>query len=46
MEHGANLHDKMFIKGTLDAIIIQRPLHKAIQNMYMDKRYDFPDIRE
>jgi putative transposase len=43
---GANRHDKTFVKETLDAIIIQRPSHRVIQNMYMDKGYDFPDIRE
>ena len=41
---GANRHDKMLVKGTLDAIIIQRPSHKVIQNICMDKGYDFPDI--
>jgi putative transposase len=43
---GANRHDKMLVKGTLDATIIQRPSHKVIQNICMDKGYDFPDIRE
>ncbi|MDD4521768.1 MAG: IS5 family transposase [Methanosarcina sp.] len=43
---GANRHDKMLVKGTLDAIIIERPSHKVTQNMCMDKGYDFPDIRE
>ena len=41
---GANRHDKILVKGTLDAIIIQRPSHEGIQNMCMDKAYDFPDI--
>ena len=41
---GANRHDKMLVKGTLDAIIIERPAHKRIQNICMDKGYDFPDI--
>jgi len=41
---GANRHDKMLVKGTLDAIIIERPSHKVTQNMCMDKGYDFPDI--
>ena len=43
---GANRHDKMLVKGTLDNIIIERSLHKVIQNICMDKGYDFPDIRE
>ena len=43
---GANRHDKMLVKGTLDNIIIERPSHKVIQNMCMDKGYDYPDIRE
>jgi putative transposase len=28
---GANRHDKTLVKGTLDAIIIQKPSHKVIQ---------------
>ena len=43
---GANRQDKMFVKNTLDAIIIERPSHKIIQNMCMDRGQDFPDIRE
>ena len=44
---GANRHDKKLVKGTLDAIIIERPLpYNVDQNMCMDKGYDFPDIRE
>ncbi len=43
---GANRHDKTLVKETLDAIVIQRPSHRVIQNMCMDKGYDFPDIRE
>jgi putative transposase len=42
---GANRHDKKLVKGTLDAIIIQRPSHRIVQNICMDKGYDFPDIR-
>ncbi len=42
---GANRHDKMLVKETLDAIVIQRPSHR-IQNICMDKGYDFPDVRE
>jgi len=38
---GANRHDKMLVKGTLDDIIIERPSHKVTQNMCMDKGYDF-----
>ncbi len=44
---GANRHDKKLVKGTLDAIIIERPTpDDVVQNMCMDKGYDFPDIRE
>jgi putative transposase len=43
---GANRHDKMLVKVTLDAIVIQRPSHKIVQNICMDKGYDFSDIRE
>jgi len=44
---GANRHDKKLVKGTLDAIIIERPSSDNVyQNMCMDKGYDFPDIRE
>ncbi|AAM07410.1 TPA: IS5 family transposase [Methanosarcina acetivorans] len=43
---GANRHDKMLVKGTIDAIIIERPSHKVTQNIRMDKGYDFPDIRQ
>ncbi len=38
---GANRHDKMLVKETLDDIIIERPSHKVIQNICMDKGYDF-----
>src|SRR5660398_203495 len=44
---GANRHDKKLVKGTLDAIIIERPSSNNVyQNMCMDKGYDFPNIRE
>jgi putative transposase len=50
---GANRHDKKLVKATLDAIVIERPSsdfgseeEKAIQNMCMDKGYDYPDIKE
>ena len=44
---GANRHDKMLVKKTLDAIIFERPsLDDGIQNIRMDKGYDYPDIRE
>jgi putative transposase len=44
---GANRHDKKLVKKTFDAIIFERPSQdNVIQNMCMDKRYDFPDIRE
>jgi len=42
---GANSHDKKLVKGTLDSRIIQKPSHKVVQNICMDKGYDFPDIR-
>jgi len=43
---GANRHDKMLVKETLDSIIVERPSHKVIQNICMDKGYDYPDIEE
>ena len=44
---GANRHDKMLVKKTLDAIIFERPsLDDGIQNICMDRGYDYPDIRE
>ena len=30
---GANRHDKMLVKGTLDSIVIERPSRKVIQNI-------------
>jgi putative transposase len=44
---GANRHDKKLVKKTLDDIIIDRPSpDEVIQNICMDKGYDFPDIRK
>jgi putative transposase len=44
---GANRHDKMLVKQTLDAIIYKIPsLDDGIQNICMDKGYDYPDIRQ
>ncbi len=44
---GANRHDKMLVKKTLDAIFLERPSSdEGIQNICMDKGYDYPDIRE
>lgn len=44
---GANRHDKMLVKGTLDSIMIKRPDPEEVkQNMCMDKGYDYPDIRD
>lgn len=44
---GANRHDKKLVKGTLDAIIVERPSTEEVkQNICMDKGYDFPDIKE
>ena len=43
---GANRHDKMLVKCTLDSIMIERPDPEEVkQNMCMDKGYDYPDIR-
>jgi putative transposase len=44
---GTNRHDKVLVKHTLDAIIYKRPsLDNGIQNICMDKGYDYPDIRQ
>ena len=44
---GANRHDKMLVKKTFDALIFERPfLDDGIQNICMDKGYDYPDIRQ
>ncbi|MCO5382332.1 MAG: IS5 family transposase [Methanosarcina barkeri] len=44
---GANRHDKKLVKETLDAILFERPSpDEGIQNICMDKGYDFPDIRQ
>jgi transposase len=44
---GANRHDKMLVKKTFDALIFERPSpDDVIQNICMDKGYDYPDIRE
>jgi len=44
---GANRHDKMLVKKTFDALIFERPSQDdVIQNICMDKGYDYPDIRE
>ena len=44
---GANHHDKKLVKETLDAIIFERiSPDEGIQNICMDKGYDFSDIRE
>lgn len=44
---GANRQDKMLVKKTFDAIIFERPSpDDAIQNICMDKGYDFPDTRK
>ncbi|MCO5382111.1 MAG: IS5 family transposase [Methanosarcina barkeri] len=44
---GANRHDKKLVKETLDAILFERPSpDEGIQNICMDKGYDFPDIRK
>ncbi len=42
---GANRHDKKLVKRTLDAIFFERPSPgDIIQNICMDKGYDFNDI--
>ena len=44
---GANRHDKKLVKKTFDAIVFERPSpDNVIQNMCMDKGYDFPDIKK
>jgi transposase len=44
---GANRHDKKLVKKTFDAIVLERPSpDNIIQNMCMDKGYDYSDIRE
>ena len=47
---GANRHDKKLVKRTLDAIFFERPspedIIQNIQNICMDKGYDFTDIRK
>lgn len=44
---GANRHDKKLVKRILDAIIFERPsTDDVIQNICMDRGYDFPDIRQ
>ena len=44
---GVNHHDKKLVKRTLDAIFFERPSPEdIIQNICMDKGYDFTDIRK
>ena len=44
---GANRHDKKLVKRTLDTIIFERHSpDNVIQNVCMDKGYDFPDLIE
>ena len=47
---GANRHDKKFVKRTLDTMFFERPspedIIQNIQNICMDKGYDFTDIRK
>ncbi len=44
---GANRHDKKLVKRTLDAIFFERPSpENIIQNICIDKGYDFTDIRK
>ena len=44
---GADRHDKKLVKRTLDAIFFERPSPEdIIQNICMDKGYDFTNIRK
>ncbi len=44
---GANRHDKKLVKRTLEAIFFERlSPEDIIQNICMDKGYDFTDIRK
>jgi putative transposase len=43
----ANRHDKKLVKEISDTTIIQKPSSDSvIQNICVDKGYDFPDIRQ
>ena len=45
---GANRHDMKLVELTLESIVIERPepTKKHLQNICMDKGYDFPEIDE
>ena len=45
---GANRHDMKLVERTLEATMIQRPepTPDHPQNMYLDKGYDYPEVRE
>ena len=45
---GANRHDMKLAGPTLENMVIERPkpTKKHLQNMSMDKGYDFPEIDE
>lgn len=43
---GANVHDKMRLKATLDSMIVPRPSPRTTeQHLGADKGYDYDDIR-
>ena len=44
----ANRHDMKLVEATLKAMVIERPepTEENPQNMSMDRRYDYPEIRE
>jgi putative transposase len=43
---GANVHDKIHFRPTLDSLVIARPSPRTIeQHLCADKAYDFDDIR-
>jgi putative transposase len=45
---GANRHDMKMVEGTLLAIIIERPepTEEELQNLCLDKGYDYDEVRE
>lgn len=45
---GANRHDMKLVRETLDSIPVKRPrpTPKALQNLCLDKGYDYDEVRE
>ena len=45
---GANRHDMKMVEGTLLAIIIERPepTEEELQNLCLDKGFDYDEVRE